>query len=499
MTELPTPLEHHQYQRYSSSAEIEACLGALATAGGPYARLDRIGTSARGRPLHALVCAAPRRPGRPRLRVMMVGSQHGASEAAGCEALLMLARAVLIGEAQEWLDSLEFVFIPNANPDGRELDSSRNGNEVNINRDFVLLSQPETSALDNAVLRYEPEVILDAHESASLKTRTLGREGYLTDFEAQFDMAASPAVAPALREYGEAELLPALIAAVQGRGLRAQRYIREITSTRQPITHGGLTARKFRNKAGLRGALTVLLETPMEPKDGSYPSYRNIAERVARQSLCMQAFLAVVSRESARIARVVATASRLPEQQVLPLNGVWVKDLQSPEVVIELRRREDYLRQAVTFENWRKMEVRDPLALPRAYLITAHTGVFASLLARHQLAFEVLAESMTCTQERECFRGFDPVEGAWHAVETERVRAKAEPGSLLVPLTSRSARLLPLLLEPRSESSVFRYLAYARLLEERTPLFVTRIPRDAEYLPERLKSESHPLPPNPES
>ncbi|MEN9727633.1 MAG: hypothetical protein RL434_1999 [Pseudomonadota bacterium] len=487
MTELPTPLEHHQYQRYSSSGEIEAYLTALATAGGPYARLDRLGSSAHGRPLHALICSAPRRAGQPRLRVMLVGSQHGASEAAGCEALLMLARAVLIGDLQECLDTLEFVFIPNANPDGRESDSSRNGNEVNINRDFVLLSQPETAALDDAVLRYEPEVILDAHESASLKTRTLGREGYLTDFEAQFDMAASPAVAPALREYGEHELLPALLAAVQAQGLRAQRYIREITSTRQPITHGGLTARKFRNKAGLRGALTVLLETPMEPKDGSYPSYRNIAERVARQTLCMRAFLAVISRESARIAQVVATAERLPRDNALPLNGVWVRNPSSPEVVIELRRREDYLREAVTFEDWRWLEMRDPLLLPRAYVITAHTAVFASLLSRHQLLFEILDEPTGCTLERERYRGFDPVEGSWNGVETERAQARAEPGSLLVPMTSRSARLLPLLLEPRSQSSVFRYLAYARLLEDETPLFVARIPRDAERLPDGVR------------
>lgn len=481
MTELPTPLEHHQHQRYSSSREIEGYLQALQAAGGPYARLERVGSSAEGRPILALLCAAPARAGVPRLRVMMVGSQHGASEAAGCEALLMLARDVLLGEAQELLDALEFVFIPNANPDGRERDSSRNGNDVNINRDFVLLSQPETAALDGAVLRYEPEIILDAHESASLKTRTLGREGYLTDFEAQFDMAASPAVAPDLRDFGERELLPALIAAVQARGLRAQRYIREITSTRQPITHGGLTARKFRNKAGLRGALTVLLETPMEPKDGSYPSYRNIAERVARQTLCMQAFLAVICNRAAAIAKVVAAAERLPRDQSLPLNGVWVRNAASPDVVIELRRREDYLREAVTFEDWRALEVRDPVPLPKAYLITAHTTLFASLLSRHQLAFEIMARDAVCTQERESYRGFDPVEGSWHTRDIARDKAPVAPGALLVPLTSRSARLLPLLLEPRSESSVFRYLGYARLLEEGRPLFVARVPRDAEH------------------
>ena len=236
MNPLATPLEHHHFQRYSSSEEVAGFLRALTAAAGPYAKLERIGQSAQGREILALVCdasaAAPR--SRAKLRVLMVGSQHGASEAAGCEALLYLARAVLLGDLQGLLDDFELVLIPNANPDGRELDSSRNGNDININRDYVLLSQPESCALDAAVLRYAPEVVLDAHESASLKRHTLGREGYLTDFEAQFDVANSPAIPPALLRYAETEFLPALIRGVEARGLHAALYPRNHLD---PATH----------------------------------------------------------------------------------------------------------------------------------------------------------------------------------------------------------------------------------------------------------------------
>ena len=94
----------------------------------------------------------------------------------------------------------------------------------------MLLDQPESRALDAAVRHYAPAVVLDAHESAVLKRKTLGQEGYLTAFEAQFDVASTPAIPAALRDFATDILLPQLIAGVQARGLHAQRYIGEIRS-----------------------------------------------------------------------------------------------------------------------------------------------------------------------------------------------------------------------------------------------------------------------------
>lgn len=463
----PTPLETQRFQAYSSSADVAAYLAQLAALAPKVARLQTLGRSAQGRPLQALICAQPLRTAK--LRVMLVGSQHGASEAAGCEALLFLARDVLLGERRELLEDLELIFIPNANPDGRDLDSSKNGNDVNLNRDYVLLTQPESCALDAAVIDFAPDVILDAHESASYKSKTLGREGYLTDFEAQFDVANTPAIPAVNRRYLESTLLPALIAGVTQRGLRAQRYIREITSLTQPLTHGGFTIRKFRNKAGIRGPLTILLETPMEPKAGHYPTYRNIGVRVDKQRLCLQVFLACVSERAVQIREVLKLAAgEVPSE--LPLNARFVPNVNMPELSIPLRRHATGELVERQFADHRACVIEDLVVLPPAYVINAHVNLFGAVLARHGIKFETISRAERRSVQTRVFpKGISPEEAAspWQPWAGKVV---LDPGTLRIPLAQPSRRIIPLLLDPRAASSVFRYRPFGRLLEG--PLFI---------------------------
>lgn len=477
MKRIKTPLEQNGFQRYSSSEEITLYLQTLASAATKFARLDCIGNSAQGREILALYCSDGSKnqsPTRQKLRVMLVGSQHGASEAAGCEALLYLARALLAGELQPLLEDFEFMIVPNANPDGRERDSSKNGNDVNINRDFVLLSQPESCALDTAVLRYQPAVVLDMHESAVLKRKTLGVEGYLTDFEAQFDIANHPAIPENLRNYAESQLLPALIAAVEAHGLRAQRYIREITSTKQPITHGDLTMRIFRNKAGLRGTLAILLETPMEPKADPHPTFRNIAVRAEKQWVCLQAMLQVLHSQCQPILAAVTRDVQLPSQKVMPLNGSYVLRAESPQALISLRRRDTRQLEPIQFADHRAIAAHDFLQLPRAYIVQAHAGIFADLFARHRIPFTTVTEPFKALLESEVFAGGDTPERACTVLDDYSEHVVLTPGSLYAPLLPDTARLLPLLLDPRSSSSVFQYPSFTKLIATHQPFFIAR-------------------------
>ena len=48
---------------------------------------------------------------------------------------------------------------------------------------------------------FKPHVVLDIHESAILKKKSLGAEGWLTDFEAQFQCANHPNVNNALQTF----------------------------------------------------------------------------------------------------------------------------------------------------------------------------------------------------------------------------------------------------------------------------------------------------------
>ncbi|MGH8597784.1 MAG: M14 family zinc carboxypeptidase [Gammaproteobacteria bacterium] len=466
-----TPLERHRHQRYSSSGEIAEYLSTLAARAPGVARLETIGYSARGRPLLALICDVRPRASR-KLRVMMIGSQHGASEAAGCEALLLLARELLVGDLRSMLDDLGLVLIPNANPDGFDADSSRNGNDININRDYVLLTQPESCALDAAVIRFAPHVILDAHESASYKRNTLGRAGYLTDFEAQFDVANTPAIPAISRKYLQHRLLPALLCGVAQRGLRAQRYIREITALGQPLTHGGFTIRRLRNKAGIRGALTVLLETPMEPKAGAYATYRNIGMRVEKQRLCMQVFLQCLRVRAADICSVYASAKDQPAPPTLALNGRYVLNADSPEITVRLRERQTSSLVTMNFPDCRGMIAEDIVAIPKAYIVNAHTAAFAALLARQRIEFEVIRQAERRRLASRVFGVGATPDEICAASEYWEGDVAVVAGALRVPMAQTSARLIPLLLDARAASSVSRYPKFSRLIESGRPFFI---------------------------
>ena len=460
-----TPLETHDHQRLSSVEEIAAFVAQLATEL-PGARLWPLGVSAGGRALTALHIAA-RDPHAAGLRVLLVGSQHGASEAAGGEALLMLARALLTGGAGSGLEQLEFVIYPDANPDGRALDSSRNAEDVNINRDFVLLTQPETRALDRLLREFAPHVVLDAHESAVLKTKTLAREGYMTDFETQFDSANNPAIPAALRTYSETVMLPGLIAGVAAHGVPAQRYLREILSLSQVLTNGGLTARKFRNRAGLSGALSFLLETRMDPTHAQYASFRNIAVRTAKQLLAQRVFITLVAAQRQRILALLQghALSRAP----LALDPAYSAAQPPRSVRVPLRAIADGELRVLEFPDHRRVVWGPAIDLAAQYWITAQQAAFARLLDRHGF----LHTTLTTPLHRQVIVQDLPLAGApWPPT---RCLLRALPaGSLCVPVAGPRARLLVLLLEPRSTSCVFHYGAYAQMVSAGGECFVWR-------------------------
>jgi hypothetical protein len=467
-----TPLEAADFRRHSTSEEISAYLDALVTRAPALAHKEVLGQSVQGRPMEALVLAAPPgKPGRPRLRVLLVGSQHGGAEPAGGEALLGIARDLLDGDLRPLLDDLDLVLIPNANPDGRDLRRRSNANRVNINTDFVLLSQPESRALVQALARYRPDAVLDTHESAVLKRESLAREGYLTDFDAQVETANNPALPTAMQTYAEHTVLPALIARISAGGLPANHYIGEITSTRQPITHGGLTLRNFRNTAGLSGALSVLIETKLDPRTDAFPTYRNLGARAQRQRLCIRSFLAEVHARRAAI-RERAVAARADAPPTLALFVDYAPTAAKATVSIPLRRLDTRALEPLQFPDHRRRVTADTVHVPRELIVTQHVGALRALLDHHGITYTALdrptrrrVQTLRLTA-RPGSRG--RARGTQDAPSTVTLRA----GSLSIDLAQAAGRRALLLLDPRSISSVFRYPDYAAWIAPGEAFFI---------------------------
>jgi hypothetical protein len=469
----PTPLERAQFTRFSTSAEINAYLNALA-AETDLVEAEIWGYSVLGQAITALKFADPQShvDVSSRLRMVIVGSQHGASEAAGGEALLVLARQLLHPQMRPFLHAMDVYLLPNANPDGRDSGSSKNTNGINLNRDYVLLSQPESLALDAALARIRPHVVLDAHESAALKRRTLGVEGYMTEFEAQLDFANNPAVAQRVQAFCENDMMTPLLEHIRAGGLPVQRYIKEIHSIRQALTHGSFTAQGLRNKAGICGALSFLLETKMDPRDGTYSSYRNIQVRRSKQLYCIHHFLSHVARLSAPIVRLLDSTAALPDHCVL--NAEFVEHPHEPKTRLPLRRVDTQEIAEIEFVNHRHTRLHAPIRRPVCYFVTKHVALFEDLLRRHALAIERIsrpeAVNVTALHITEWGEDVDdPIE-----VRERPVVLELQTGWLRVSLDQPRGLLLPQLLEPQSVSSYFRHERFHAMTHAEGTFFVYR-------------------------
>jgi hypothetical protein len=485
----PTPAERRHFDRQSTSSEIAGFLAELA-AGHPVAQVVPLGTSAGGRPVQALLLskelpalrAEP--PAPTRLTIMILASQHG-TEPSGSEALLRLARDVADGPLTPLLDDVDLILVPDANPDGRDRHRRVNDRGVNLSTNFAVLTEPETRAIHDALLRWQPAVLIDVHESAVFKRLTLGRQGYMTDVEAQLETATHPDVDPGIAAFSRTRILPEVLERVNAQGLRAQIYVGEITDVGQPITHGGLSLRNLRNQAAMRDVMTFLIENRLDPRAGTYPTPRNLEARVGKQYLSVTTLLERCRAHRAEISRIVDEARRRAPRSTAPLHLVtrYAPDPRQPTVHIALRQVDTNEPIDRVFVYHRRVSADVPLAPPAAYAIVAHQDAMRELLARHRIAFETSSAPRPVVAVAHHVRGRETVPGpydvGWVTEYTTRgreTRLVVPAGALWIPLDQPAGRLLPHLLEPGSSNAVFRDPTYAPLVTVGEDFFVYRIP-----------------------
>lgn len=156
-------------------------------------RVEVTGQSAGGRNLFLVTISAPGSSGRyghiKSLRKMMIkdpekaksqldqfksfkvpvfinGSIHG-DEYEGTDACMRLIETLAYDnseEVQNILDNLVLLINVVQNPDGRVLGTRANAAGVDINRDFITQTQPETRATVQVITEWNPMVFLDLHD-----------------------------------------------------------------------------------------------------------------------------------------------------------------------------------------------------------------------------------------------------------------------------------------------------------------------------------------------
>ena len=141
-----------------------------------------------------------------KIKLLIFAQQHG-NEQSGKEGALLLINELLKTENQHLFDKIDFVLVPQMNPDGSEKNQRRNGNNMDLNRNHLILTEPETVGLHNLFNKYLFEVTMDVHEYAPYKP-SAEKFGYRNNADEELGVTTNINVAEGIRTLSKKEYLP---------------------------------------------------------------------------------------------------------------------------------------------------------------------------------------------------------------------------------------------------------------------------------------------------
>ena len=145
--------------RYVPLSHIEPLLEKFKAVG----EVSSIGISVLGKPLY--LCRAGSGPA----KILMWSQMHG-NESTTTKALLDFLN-LLAGEnelGKQLLDSFSFFMVPMLNPDGAQTYTRENANNIDLNRDFCNLTQPESIALFHLFKQINPDYCFNLHDQRTI-------------------------------------------------------------------------------------------------------------------------------------------------------------------------------------------------------------------------------------------------------------------------------------------------------------------------------------------
>ena len=464
---ISTPAFRSGRDDFTSQDEMMAFVGDL-EAHAHDLRVRIIGRSQEGRAIPLLVFAAPAagtgtdivKNGKP--TVLIIGQQHG-NEPAGGEAALALA-AELAGEGARRLAHVNVLIVPRANPDGAHHFVRATANGVDVNRDHLLEATPEGRALGRVFAEYQPDVVLDCHEFG-VKLRWFEKFGGLQRHDALIQYATVSNLPPALTDAAEKLFRVPLAAALAREGLsQSWYYASSYNMADRVVSMGGVVPDTGRNIAGLRNAVSFLIETRGVGIGRAHYKRRVYTHLVAMHSMLDSAAAnAEALRTLGRTLRhEVSAAAGHGDLIVLGAStpGRHVLDLLDPETGADKSVEVDW-RSAL------EIQVRQKRARPFGYLLPATEANAARRLAQLGVTVLRLTDDAPLVVERyrvtraeeakkeDVRRNDEDAGGSVVQIATvsEPARVDAHAGDFYVPLDQPLGNVIAAALEPDTQSS----------------------------------------------
>lgn len=147
------------YGRYINNQHIEPLLNSLP----PNFKVSAIGKSVKQKPIHAVEV------GTGKIKILMWSQMHG-NESTTTKAVFDLFSFLKSNkeDAKQITEAYTLYIIPILNPDGAEAYTRTNANDVDLNRDSLALTQPESLLLRKTFEAFQPDFCYNLHDQRTI-------------------------------------------------------------------------------------------------------------------------------------------------------------------------------------------------------------------------------------------------------------------------------------------------------------------------------------------
>jgi hypothetical protein len=433
--------------------------------------VERIGTTVQGRSI-PMVHVPPLQTGAA-TTVLVFCQQHG-NEPSGKEAALVLLNRIAAGANDALLSHLDLFVIPSVNPDGNESGKRGNANGADLNRDHLLLTQPEVRALHDVFSRVNPEVTLDVHEYSAFR-KEFRMAGYVQTTDEQFGAPSNLNVAPAIREYGLRQLFPFLEAALAKRGVRFSNYLR-MQAPGDTVRFSTTSIDDGRQSFAILNTFSFIVEG----RNGRDVN-DELDRRITGQLAAIESFLDFVNSRNAEIRRLVRSGREKSADSTEPVVTQMDYVYDGATIKVPVRTLSSKVDSVVSMAFAPVVKPLVSVLRPEFYVIPRSQRAVRDLLDRHGVRYDTVARSTR--QEVEIHTVVD-VAGKWMenkpftyvSTRMRTAEVSLEPGDVVVPLNQPRGTMLVIALEPSSMWGIAQDEAFAAFLVKGSDYPVYRIP-----------------------
>jgi hypothetical protein len=475
---ISSPLEKNSFKKVTSYDELTSYIHLLDEKS-DLLKVEIIGQSVEGRKLYAMMFSSSQfGKDKSKIKVLIFAQQHG-DEQSGKEGALLLAKELLKPGNRYLFDNIDFALVPQVNPDGSEANKRRNANNADLNRNHLILTEPETMALHTLFDNYLFEVTMDVHEYSPYGEQWV-KYGYRKNADVTVGATTNLNVSKEIRDFSNKNYLPFILQYLSDRKFLSFIYCPGGPPEVDYIRLSTFDINDGRQSLGIQNSFSFIQEG-MNGKDGLI---ENLQHRAEGQMTGMRGMLEYVSLHKDKIKTLVnAERKKLmsgTSGKKISIQSEHVSNGQKLKIpLLSYYSGNDTV---ITVNDYRPVvKSLYDVKKPAGYLIPVQLTGLIEWADRHSLKRTPFKKPGEYKIEQYLIDGIDSIDFEGDIIVNPQVviQEYQEPVSdnqyYFVPTAQLKGNLIVLALEPKSMLGLITYKNYAHLLKKGEAFPVLRV------------------------